>query len=118
MEDFEMEKKLFVEEENLTVVELQEELDQYTGDSVTANTVGGIGTVLCMSGFNSYIDTCYGNKDVLFLNSDEGIGCDIHVEDIKEIKKDFMGQLYIKLKNEQTLQISSENHGLFEYAKN
>ena len=103
--------------EKIDLEKLYEELEKLRGKSITTNILGGIEAVYCMSGFNAYIDTCYDNKDILFLNSDEGIGCDIHIEDIKNIyKNEFMViTIYIELKNSQILMIWSEDNNYADH---
>lgn len=103
-----MEKK-FVEEENLTVEELQEELNNYEGKSVTVNVLNGFGTALCFDGFTSYMDNNSNNEDILMLMDDNGINCDMKIDDVTEIKKNnLFNQLYIGLKNKQIIQIFAE----------
>ena len=111
-----MEKELFIEEEKLTVEELQEELDNLKGESATISIHGGIGSVLCFDNFTSYIDNNSDNEDILLLMDDNGINCDIKLDDIAEIKKDnLFNQLFITLNNEQVLQLWSEGSGYAEH---
>jgi hypothetical protein len=111
-----MEQSLLNSKTVLDVEELQAELENFKGNSVTVHVINGCGTVLCMSGFNSGISTNCNNEDLFEFQDDDSLNIDFNVSDIEETYKDFMGVIYIILKNQQVIQIESEEHGIFNYA--